>query len=138
MVYGHSTIPPFRDLYQTAAVYDRFTIFVCADGIKRVVLFSVNSAILGVDASGVLVKFGRFLSAVDSKLVRVLASIKDISISDFRYEKSDVWTTVCGDARHIHNPKTLNNIFESSCKTRWCLVALISAQISETGYIRVH
>lgn len=65
--------------------------------------FLVNSAILGVNASGVLVKFGRFLSAVDSKLVRVLASIKDICISDFRYDKLDVWTTFCGDARHIHN-----------------------------------
>lgn len=99
----------------------------------------MNSAILGVNASGVLVKFGLFLSAVDSKLVRVLASIKDIFISDFRYEKSDVWTTFCGDARHSHNigtdPKTLNNIFESSCKTQWCLVALISAQICVTGYI---
>lgn len=65
--------------------------------------FFFNSAILGANTSGVLVKFGLFLSAVDSKLVRVLASIKDIFISDFRYEKSDAWTTFCGDARHIHN-----------------------------------
>lgn len=45
--------------------------------------FLVNSAILGVNAPGVLVKFGRFLSAVYSKLVRVLASIKDILLVIF-------------------------------------------------------